>query len=258
MPMMNPMDMNPYMYSELDQGINPINPAMNYDMFPNMFPGLNPGISPINPVTNPIIKPFISSDIYPGLSPMNPSNNTMMMLNKMNEVNHQITLLRLSKEFNLCLNDSELMQIGCTFGLVNPDDLFLWKVTMIGPKGTPYENGVFTLNIIFPPTYPEKGAQFRFVNKIYHLNVDWRDKDEKGNPGNGHICLKSLKEWSSTGKVANQPGFSVKQALLEIFNLFNNQIIDSSYDNAMVEQYKNNKSQFNNIAKEWTKNYASL
>ena len=62
------------------------------------------------------------------------SNNTMTMLNKMNEVNHQITLLRLSKEFNLCLNDSELMQIGCTFGLVNPDDLFLWKVTMIGPK----------------------------------------------------------------------------------------------------------------------------
>ena len=171
MPMMNPMDMNPDMYSEFDHGINPINPATNsgmlHSIFPSMFPGLNPDINPINPVTNPIIKPFINSDINPGLSPMNPSNNSMMMLNKMNEVNHLNTLLRLSKEYKLCLNDSELMQIGCSFGLVNPDDLFLWKVIMIGPKGTPYENGVFTLNVNFPPNYPEKGAEFRFVDKIY-------------------------------------------------------------------------------------------
>ena len=260
MPMMNPMDMNPDMYSEFDHGINPINPAMNSGMFPSifpcMFPGLNPDINPINPVTNPIIKPFINSDINPGLSPMNPSNNTIMMLNKMKEVNHPNTLLRLSKEFKLCLNDSELMQIGCSFGLVNPGDLFLWKVAMIGPKGTPYESGVFILNIKFPPNYPEKGAEFRFVNKIYHLNVDWRERDDKGNPGNGHICLTTLNEWKSTGKVKDKPGFCVKQALFDIFCLFYNQGIQSPYDDNIAAQYQNNRDEFDRIAKEWTRKYA--
>ena len=58
MPMMNPIDMNPDMYSDLDPGINYINPAMNPNIFPSIFPGLNPNINPIDPVSNPIIKPL--------------------------------------------------------------------------------------------------------------------------------------------------------------------------------------------------------
>ena len=252
--MINPMDMKPDIYPGLNQDFNCINPVIQF----GNFPGLNPGINPINPVTNPIIKPFINSDMNPGLSPMIPTNNNMMIFNQMNCKNQMnVTSIKIVKEFKLCQNDSELLQIGCTFGLINPNNIFQWKVLMIGPKGTPYENGVFTINILFPKNYPEKGPEFRFVNKIYHLNVDWRDKDEKGNPGNGHICLSSLNDWSSTGKVFNKPGFSVKEAILEIFNLFHNQIIDTPYDNAIAEQYKNNRAKFENVAREWTKNYAN-
>ena len=217
MPMMNPMFMNPGM--------------MNMNMMAMNSP------MPINQ----------------GMNPMQ-----MMMYNQMNGGNQMMnkTITRLQKEYMLCENDSELKQIGCTFGLVNPNNLFQWKVSMLGPRNTPYENGVYTINILFPPNYPKKGAEFRFVNKIYHLNVDWRERDDKGNPGNGHICLSSLNEWTTTGKVLGKPGFSVKQALFDIFCLFYNQGIKSPYDDNIAAQYMNNRAEFDRIAREWTKKYA--
>ena len=76
---------------------------------------------------------------------------------------------------------------------------------MIGPKNTPYEDGLFTILIIeiilwvnkfhafissityyfsiFPSDYPNHGPEFRFKNKIYHLRVD---------PKNGRICIGSI------------------------------------------------------------------
>ena len=219
MPMMNPMFMNPAMMS------------MNANMM-----GMN----------NPM-------QMNQGMNPMQ-----MMMINQMNAGNQMMnkTLTRLQKEYMLCENDAELKQIGCTFGLVNPNNLFQWKVSMLGPRGTPYENGVFTINIFFPQNYPQLGAEFRFVNKIYHLNVDWREKDDKGNPGNGHICLTTLNEWKSTGKVVGKPGFCVKQALFDIFCLFYNQGIQSPYDDNIAAQYQNNRAEFDRIARDWTKKYA--
>jgi len=240
MPMMNNMYMNPNMMG----GMNPNTMGMN----PNMMGGMNPNMMGMNP--NMMV------GMNPNMMGMNPNMN-MMMINQMNSQNQMNkTITRLQKEYYLCENDSELKQIGCTFGLVNQNDLFQWKVSMIGPKDTPYENGVFTINIIFPNNYPQKGAEFRFVNKIYHLNVDWREKGDKGKPGNGHICLSSVNEWTSTGKVVGKPGFSVKQALFDIFCLFYNQGIESPYDDAIAAQYKNNRDEFNRIAKEWTKKYA--
>ena len=92
-----------------------------------------------------------------------PMMNNMNQMNQMNQMNY--TLMRLKKEFELCSNDNDLTGIGCTFGLVNDNNYFKWKVSMIGPKGTPYENGVFVIHIIFPNNYPKEGAEFRFINK---------------------------------------------------------------------------------------------
>ena len=186
------------------------------------------------------------------------NNNMMMMNNQM--MNQQMgnnmgnaTLNRLTKEFQLCQNDSELTQIGCSFGLIN-NNYFNWKVTMVGPKGTPYEGGIFTITIVFPPNYPKLGAEFKFQNRIYHLNVDWRESTKKDELG--HICLSTLNEWRSTGKVKAKKGFGVKQALFDIFCLFYNQGIESPYDINLANQYKNNREQFNEEAKRWTQMFA--
>ena len=190
---------------------------------------------------------------YPMMN-MNMMNmNNMQMMNNMNQMNQMnYTLARLKKEFELCSNDNDLTGIGCTFGLVDDNNYFKWKVSMIGPKGTPYENGIFVIHIFFPNDYPKKGAEFRFINKIYHLNVEMRNDNNEF----GHICLSSLNEWRTTGKVVNKKGYSVKQALFDIFCLFYEQGINSPYDPQMAKLYRDNPNQVNMIAKQWTEKYA--
>ena len=176
----------------------------------------------------------------------NMPNNMGMGMNQQNSA-----LTRLKKEYYLCSNDNELSLIGCSFGLDN-NNYYKWKVSIIGPKDTPYENGLFFINIYFPEDYPKHGAEFRFINQIYHLNVDLKKKTF------GHICLTSLNEWKSTGKVMGKPGYAVKQALFDIFYLFFTQGIESPYDQGMKELYIKNPQQFNNNARQWTQKYASM
>eukprot|EP00750_Incisomonas_marina_P005583 INCI14029.1.p1 GENE.INCI14029.1~~INCI14029.1.p1 ORF type:complete len:160 (+),score=4.82 INCI14029.1:213-692(+) len=75
---------------------------------------------------------------------------------------------------------------NCSAGPVG-DDLFRWSATILGPGQSPYNGGIFFLNIVFPPEYPFKPPRVSFTTKIYHPNIN--DK--------GGICLDILKEnWS--------------------------------------------------------------
>ena len=166
----------------------------------------------------------------------NPMMGNPMMMNPMmgmgmgmnNNMFQNTTLSRLNKEYKLCVQDNDLIQIGCNFGLEN-DDIYHWRVTMVGPRDTPYEGGLFTITVNFPQDYPTHGPEFKFKNKIYHLNVDFKNDF-------GHICINSLNEWRTTGKVSGKPGYAVKQALFDIFCLFYNQGVESPYDPKIAEQ----------------------
>ena len=46
------------------------------------------------------------------------------------------------------------------------------EASMIGPQDTPYENGLFRLNIRIPDRYPFEPPQITFQTKIYHPNID--------------------------------------------------------------------------------------
>ena len=52
------------------------------------------------------------------------------------------------------LERSPLINFGITVGLVNEDNVFHWKGTILGPKDTCYQNGLFHLKIDFPDDYP--------------------------------------------------------------------------------------------------------
>ena len=166
-------------------------------------------------------------------------------------VNNPQILTRLTKEFQLCTQDNDLIQIGCNFGLEN-NNMFIWRVTMSGPVNTPYEGGLFTLNIIFPFDYPNHGPEFKFKNKMYHLNVI----NNEYHKDFGHICVNSINEWKLTGKVKGDI-YTVKQALFDIFCLFYNQGVESAYDEKMALSYKMNPQLFNAEAKKWTQMYAT-
>jgi len=51
-------------------------------------------------------------------------------------------------------------------------DIGFWRVILEGPSGTPYENGVWLVYVLFPDTYPAESPEVRFVTPIRHCNVN--------------------------------------------------------------------------------------
>ena len=128
---------------------------------------------------------------------------------------------------------------NCSAGPVNPDDLFHWQATIMGPSDSVYQGGVFFLNIHFPTDYPFKPPKCVFTTRIYHPNIN----------SNGSICLDILKDqWS--------PALTISKVLLSISSL----LTDPNPDDPLVPEianiYKTDRNKYKQTAKEWTKKYA--
>ena len=182
---------------------------------------------------------------------MNMTNKMYMMnmMNGMNTIDDIRAKSRLEKEFSLCSKDDELKHIGCTFQLEN-NNYFIWRVSMMGAKDSPYEGGIFTIRIKFPPDYPKHGPDFRFLNRIYHLHV-YIDHDPIGRIANNYI-----NEWMTCGSVMDKPIYGVKQALFDIFCSFYYQLPTDCCPLSMEYEYRDNYNEFSKKAKEWTRKYA--
>ena len=154
----------------------------------------------------------------------------------------------LSQEFKH-LERNPLLNFGITVGLINEDDFFHWKGTIMGPKGTPYHNGLFHLKIDFPDDYPNSRPEIIFLTPIYHLNIQCTQ-----NPYQplGHTCLNTINLW--------QPNDSIIKVLPELFTLLMKNNPESAYDdevNTRINEFINNRELFNKKAKYFTKKYAS-
>lgn len=127
---------------------------------------------------------------------------------------------------------------NCSAGPIG-EDMFKWEGVIMGPADSPYQGGVFKLEILFPVDYPFKPPKIQFTTKIYHPNINTA----------GLICLDILKQqWS--------PALTISKVLLSITSLLTDPNPDDPFVPEIAQLYKANKTKYEENARLHTLRYA--
>eukprot|EP00920_Eleutheroschizon_duboscqi_P040251 GHVT01096495.1.p1 GENE.GHVT01096495.1~~GHVT01096495.1.p1 ORF type:complete len:215 (-),score=43.99 GHVT01096495.1:866-1510(-) len=108
------------------------------------------------------------------------------------------------------------------------DDIMRWQAIIFGPEDTPWEGGVFELEMKFSSDYPNKPPLVRFVSHLFHPNV-YND---------GNICLDILQnQWS--------PIYDISAILTSIQSLLSDPNPNSPANQEAARLYAENRREYN-------------
>ncbi|CAH9109090.1 unnamed protein product [Cuscuta europaea] len=148
-----------------------------------------------------------------------------------------VDLGRVQKELQECNRNVQVSGIQVT---PSGDSLTHLNGIIPGPVGTPYEGGIFKIDIILPDGYPFEPPKMKFTTKVWHPNISSQS---------GAICLDILKDqWS--------PALTLKTALLSIQALLSAPEPDDPQDAVVAEQYLRDHNTFLGTARYWTDAFA--
>lgn len=146
-----------------------------------------------------------------------------------------MAMKRIKKELDKIQDEDSLNYSVAVIG----DALYNCQGTIYGPADSPYDGGVFFLEVKFPTEYPFKPPKVKFTTLIYHLNVT-----EKG-----EICLPMLKDaWS--------PALSISKVLDAIYELMQNPNTESPQRPDIAKLYEEDRAAHDENAKKFTQKYA--
>ncbi|TMW60718.1 hypothetical protein Poli38472_000760 [Pythium oligandrum] len=117
------------------------------------------------------------------------------------------------------------------------------EAQILGPEGSPYEKGVFRLDIEVPERYPFEPPKVKFLTPIYHPNID----------DAGRICLDTLK---MQPKGSWMPSVNMSTLLTTIRLLMAEPNADDGLMADITDQFKHNRELFNRTATEMTAKHA--
>jgi len=145
-------------------------------------------------------------------------------------------LRRVNKEIADCKNDKSS---SVDIDLVDNSPFHL-KGTFLGPEGTPYEGGHFSVDIIIPDSYPFQPVKMKFITKVYHPNIS---------SASGAICLDILKDaWS--------PVLTIKSTLISLQSLLCSPEPNDPQDAEVAKHYRTSRASFEETARYWAHIYA--
>jgi len=135
------------------------------------------------------------------------------------------------------LQSEPVQGINCTPFPNNPRH---FAVVMNGPSATPFEGGIFHLELFLPEGYPMCPPKVRFLTKIYHPNIDRL----------GRICLDILKDkWS--------PALQIRTVLLSISALLSSPVPEDPLDTTIADHWLKDKAAAEKRAREMTAEFAT-
>ena len=155
---------------------------------------------------------------------------------------------RIIKEYK-DINRNPIANCGVTVGLFDEGNFKKWRVSLLGPKDTSYRGGLFYLSINFPEDYPKKAPEVCFITPIYHVNVNPKAPTFEGAENLGHVCISTLNWW--------KPEYTMREVLTNIFALFYLGNPDSPYGLDRADEFRNNRSLYEEKIKKFTKIYAN-
>lgn len=117
----------------------------------------------------------------------------------------------LFEEYKKIKENDALSQIGGIVNLINKDILH-WEARLKGPKSTPFENGLFILEMKFSPSYPYESPLVQMRTPTLHPNI---------NDKNGNICISYLSN--------QKKDYNIIGILYAIFELLAHPNFDSAY-----------------------------
>ncbi|KAI8843330.1 ubiquitin-conjugating enzyme/RWD-like protein [Chytriomyces cf. hyalinus JEL632] len=142
---------------------------------------------------------------------------------------------RIKKEISQCMAADSPVKVEMV-----GDTITHLKGSFKGPDATPYEGGVFEVDIEITTEYPFKPPKMKFITKVYHPNVSSQT---------GAICLDILKDqWS--------PVLTLKTALISLQSLMSDPAADNPQDAQVARHYLSDRKGFDDTAREWTRTYA--
>jgi ubiquitin-conjugating enzyme (huntingtin interacting protein 2) len=145
--------------------------------------------------------------------------------------------MRVQKEIKNILKDTAS---GVTVELKNESSIKYMTGSLLGPKDSPYEGGIFYVDIELDEQYPFVPPKMKFITRVWHPNIS---------SASGAICLDVLKDqWS--------PALTIKTALLSLQALLSTPEPNDPQDAVVAKQYLTDKAAFDRTAKQWTEQYA--
>ena len=117
-------------------------------------------------------------------------------------------------------------------------DYFNWECGIPGPKGTPWEGGLYKINLKFPEDYPVLPPKCVFEKKLFHPNVY----------PSGAVCLSIIndeEDWRA--------GLKVKDILLGIQDLLANPNTKSPAQKEAFESYNKKSDEYRRKVREQAK-----
>ena len=160
-----------------------------------------------------------------------------------------MALQAVRKEFQE-ISANPILNIGAQVGLINKNNIMEWRCTMLGPKDTPFADGLFFLKIKFPDNYPNKAPEVSFLTPIYHINVNPKAPKLGQTESLGHVCISTLNWWKPTS--------NIREVLTDIFALFYLSNPESPYGMERAEEFRKNKNLYDEKCKYFTKKYAAM